>query len=145
MSTEQNTALVKRFIDELCNGRKLNLAGELYSNDHAYHDPSVPQAGPGPEGVKDVIATYQQAFDGARWTIREVIATGDTVVLRWNGSGTHTGELKGISPTGKKVSVEGLWMFKISGGKIVESWNHWDTLGLMQQLGAVPAMSEAKK
>ena len=143
MSMEQNVAVVKRFIDEMCNGRKLNLASEFYSSTHAFHDPSAP-AGPGPEGVKSVIATYQQAFDGATWTIRDIIPAGEHVVLRWTGSGTHTGELQGIPPTGKQVAVDGIWLFKFSGGKIVESWNHWDSLGLMQQLGVVPSM-EAKR
>ena len=59
----------------------------------------------------------------------------DVVVTRWTGSGTHSGELMGIAPTRKKVKVPGVWIHRFSGGKIVESWNAWDTLGMLTQLG----------
>jgi predicted ester cyclase len=71
-----------------------------------------------------------------------VNAGDDLVITRWSGSGTHTGELMGIPPTRKKVAVDGIWILRIAGGKIVESWNSWDTLGLLQQLGVVPAMAQ---
>ena len=143
MSAEANKALVRRFFDDVCNGRKLDVADQLYSASHTYHDPSVP-AGPGPEGVKQVIGTYQKAYADARWTVHELFAgDGDVVLARWSGSGTHSGELMGIAQTQKKVDVPGLWLFKISNGKIVESWNNWDTLGMLQQLGVVPALTQA--
>ena len=144
MSAEKNIALVRRFFDEVCNGRKLALADEMYTADHAYHDPSTP-TGPGPKGIQDVIGTYQRAFGDAHWTIHEVTAAGDDrVIVRWTGSGTHSGELMGIPPTGKKVKVDGLWYVRFSGERMAETWDCWDTLGMLQQLGVVP-MLEAKK
>jgi ketosteroid isomerase-like protein len=145
MSTEKNRALVTRFFEEVCNGRKLEVADQIFSTGHAYHDPQIP-TGPGPLGMKQVISTYQKAYGDARWTVEETLDAGDDVVVtRWIGSGTQTGELMGIAPTQKKVRVSGIWIHKISGGRIVESWNHWDVLGMLQQLGVVPAMTENKR
>jgi predicted SnoaL-like aldol condensation-catalyzing enzyme len=137
--SESNKALVTRFFEEVCNGRKLDVADQIFSSSHAYHDPQIP-TGPGPLGMKQVISTYQKAYADARWTVEETFLAGENlVVTRWIGSGTQTGELNGIAPTQKKVKVSGIWIHEISGGKIVESWNNWDTLGMLQQLGVVPA------
>src|SRR5262245_51984652 len=120
MSSEQNRALSQRFFVEVCNGRKLEVAEELFSADHTYHDPASPGIGPGPAGMKQLIGTYQTGFGDATWTVHEVLdAAPDTVVTRWTGSGTHTGELLGIEPTGRQVSVPGIWIHRMAGGKIV--------------------------
>ena len=133
-------ALARRFIDEVCNGRKLGVADALFSGDHAYHDPGSPWASKGPAGVKDVIGVYHRGVKDARWDVHSMVESGDTVIMRWTGSGTHTGELLGIAPTNRKVRVDGIWMLRVAGGKIVESWNCWDTLGMLQQLGVVPQL-----
>lgn len=133
-------ALARRFVDEMCNGRRLSVADELFSADHSYRDPGSPWAGRGPAGMKDVIGVYHRGVKDARWDVHSMIESGDTVVMRWTGSGTHTGELLGIPPTHKRVKVDGIWMLRVAGGKIVESWNCWDTLGMLQQLGVVPQM-----
>ena len=138
MTTEENEAIVRRFFDEVCNGRQLDVADELFAPDHASHDPQIPGVQPGPEGMKQVIATYQQAFPDAHWEVVEMFSTGDRVVTRWIGSGTHGAELMGIAPTGMKVRVAGHWIHHIEDGRIVESWNVWDVLGMLQQLDVVP-------
>ncbi|SRR5579884_96722 len=140
MSIEDNKRLAHRYFDEFCNGRRLDIADELFSRDHQFHDPSIPGASPGPEGMKQTIAVYHQGFPDAHWQIHEMIATEDTVVTRWTGSGIQTNELAGnppIPPTGKKASVEGIMMNRIAGGKIVETWEVWDTLGMLRQLGVI--------
>ncbi len=140
MSTEDNKALVQRFFEEVCNERNLGVANELFTADHTYHDPSSPSIGPGPEGMKQLMSTYQTAFPDAHWDIDAMLVTeeGDTVVTRWTGRGTHTADLPGIPATGKKAMVPGIWIHRVVGGKIVESWNVWDTLGMLQQLGVIP-------
>jgi len=130
-------AIARRFIDEVCNGGKLGVADEIFSGDHVYRDPGSPDIGKGPAGIKELIGTYHRAVNDARWEVHSMICSGETVVMRWTGSGTHTGELFGIPPTHRKVRVDGLWMLRIADGKIVESWNCWDTLGLLLQLGVV--------
>jgi len=137
MATNKNETLVRRFFDEMCNQQKLSIAGDLFASNHVYHDPQIP-AGPGPEGVKQVISTYQTAFQDAHWHVEETIVADDVIVTRWKGTGTHKKELNGIPPTGKFAQVDGIWIHRIKNNKIVESWNVWDTLGLMQQLGVVP-------
>ena len=62
------------------------------------------------------------------------------MVTRWTGTGTHQGDLLGMAPTGKGAKVMGIWIHRLAGGKIVESWNVWDTLGMLQQLGVIPAL-----
>ena len=142
MGQNQNQALVRRFFDEMCNQRKLSIAEELFSPDHKYHDPQAP-TGTGPEGVKRVISTYQNAIPDAHWEVVETIVADNVIVTRWKGSGTQEKELNGIPATGKYVEVDGTWIHRINNNKIVESWNAWDTLGMLQQLGVVPAMGQA--
>jgi steroid delta-isomerase-like uncharacterized protein len=138
--TSVNIRLVRRFFDEVCNARRLDVAGELFASDHRYRDPGSPWVGTGPVGMRDVIGVYHRGVNDARWDVRQMLEAGDTVITRWCGHGTHTGDLLGIAPTQKNVSVEGIWMHRIAGAKIVESWNCWDTLGMLQQLGALPQL-----
>jgi steroid delta-isomerase-like uncharacterized protein len=141
MSTQETKALVQRFFDEVCNARKLDVADELFSADHSYQDPSLPGMPPGPAGMKQLVSIYQTSFPDAFWRVDDMLVADDQVVTRWTGSGTHKVELPGnpsIPPTGKQVSVQGVWIHRVAGGVIVESWNVWDTLGMLQQLGVIP-------
>jgi steroid delta-isomerase-like uncharacterized protein len=97
----------------------------------------------GPQGFKAQIEKYLAAFPDARFTIDDQFAEGDRVATRWTARGTHQGELAGISATGKEVTVTGLTFSRFEGGKIVEDWLIWDTLGMLVQLGAVPAPARA--
>ena len=136
MSAE-NEAVVRRFYEQMCNERKNDLAGELFTEDHIMHDPQVP-AGTGPQGMVDVVSVYQKGVEG-HWGIEEVLSADDKVIVRWTGSGTHVAELNGIPPTGKKIAVDAISIHQVRDGKIAESWEVWDTLGFLQQLGVVPA------
>jgi steroid delta-isomerase-like uncharacterized protein len=137
-----NKTIAKRFFDEVCNGRKLDAADEIFADAHIYHDPSSPGIGAGPEGMKQLISTYQAAFPDAHWTVDEMLEANDRVITRWTGTGMHRGALAGLAPTGRPVAVAGIWIHRIAGGRIVESWNSWDTLGMLTQLGAVPAFGK---
>ncbi len=81
---------------------------------------------------------YQESVDG-RWTIDALFSAGDRVVARWTGSGSHVGELMGLPPTGRPISVEAISVLRIANGRIAEEWTVWDAPGLLQQVGAVPA------
>jgi hypothetical protein len=95
MSSDQNQKLARRFFDEMCNGRKLNTATELFTPGHVYHDPSAP-TGPGPDGMKQVIGAYQTAYSDAEWTVNDMFAAdGERVIVLWTGSGTQSGEANG--------------------------------------------------
>jgi steroid delta-isomerase-like uncharacterized protein len=135
--SDSDEAVVRRYYEEMANGRQNGLAAELFATDHVMHDPQVP-AGPGPEGMVGVISTYQDGVDG-HWTVEDLFSSGDKVVARWTGSGTHVGEVNGIPPTGKAISVDAISIHRMADGKIAETWEVWDTLGFLQQLGVVPS------
>jgi steroid delta-isomerase-like uncharacterized protein len=137
MSAE-NEALVRRFYEEMNNGRKNDLAGQLFTADHQMHDPQVPTAD-GPDGMVAAVSPYQTAVNG-HWEINDIISSDDKVVVRWTGTGEHVAELNGIPPTGKKVDVSAISIHRMQDGKIAETWEVWDTLGFLQQLGVIPAM-----
>jgi steroid delta-isomerase-like uncharacterized protein len=136
MSAE-NEALVRRFFEEFCNGRRGEVADQVIADDYVSHGPQAPPA-QGPDGVRDRVGLYQDAVDG-HWDVQEMFSVGDRVVARWIGTGTHRGELMGIDPTGKPICVEAISVFRIANAKIAEEWTVWDALGLLQQVGAVPA------
>ena len=130
-------ATVRRFYEQMNNERKNDLAPELFTADHQMHDPQVP-CGVGPAGIAEVVSVYQTAVEG-HWQIEEIFSTDDRVVVRWTGSGTHVAEINGVPPTGKKIRVDAITIHRMAGGKIAETWEVWDTLGFLQQLGVVPA------
>jgi len=145
MSNESNKALVRRFFDEVCNGRQPAVAHEIFAPEFVYHEPpSISPGGSGPAAIAQEAAIYYQAFSNAEWIVRDVFAgEHDTVTVRWTGHGTHDGQLGGIPPTGKHISVEALTLFQLRDGKIVEMWECWDALAMMQQLGIVPTPGQA--
>jgi steroid delta-isomerase-like uncharacterized protein len=141
MSEKENVAIVKRFFDEVCNSKKLEIADEIFAPNHKLTDPSSPDVKNGPIGQKELVSIYQKGFPDAFWEVHEMIPAGDKVITRWTGHGTHKNELPGnppIPPTGKKVNVAGIWIHKLKDGKIVESWDVWDTFGMLKQLGVIP-------
>ena len=135
MSAE-NEATVRRFYEQMCNERKNELATDLFTEDHIMHDPQVP-AGTGPQGMVDVVSVYQKGVEG-HWGIEELFSAGDKVVVRWTGSGTHVAEVNGIPATGKEIAVDAITIHQLRDGKIAESWEVWDTLGFLQQIGVIP-------
>ena len=136
MSLEQNKALVVRFFDEAFNRGNLTVIGELISPDLIYH--AGDGAVRGVEGARQLVVGMREAFPDFHVTAEDVIAEGDTVVIRFTDSGTHLGGGMGTPPTGKHVTWTGIDVFRLAGGKIVEGWGTADLLGLMQQLGAIP-------
>lgn len=74
--------------------------------------------------------------------IEDIIAEGETVMARWSWRGTHKGDLSGIAPTKKHITISGISIARFANGKMVEGWSNWDALGLMQQLGVVPELGK---
>ena len=117
--------------------------GDLCPRNRTKHDPAIPEPLRGPDGFKENVATYRAAYSDARITVDEQIAEGDKVVTRWTGRGTHDGDLMGVAPTGKQVTVSGLTLSRLANGKVIEEYTNWDTFGMMQQLGVVPELAHA--
>lgn len=139
MSTEQNKTLVRRFTEEVTNQGKLDVAYELFVSDYVHHDPALPpELQQGLDNYLQVVKMFRAAFPDLHGTIEDVIAEGDKVVARITYRGTQQGELMGIPPTGKPVTMTLIGINRIVEGKIAEGWVNFDALGMMQQLGAIP-------
>ena len=136
--TEENKAVETRFIEEVLNGKDLAVADELVAKDVVELDP-FPGQEQGREGLKELLGMLFAAFPDQHWTIEELIAEGEKVVNRFTWRGTHQGEFMGIPPTGRRVEVKGVVIDRIVEGKIADTRILMDNLGLMQQLGAIPA------
>jgi steroid delta-isomerase-like uncharacterized protein len=138
VSVEENKALVRRWIEEVYNKGNVAVIDEVLAPNLVHHD-LPPEMKSGLEGYKQLNSMLLTAFPDYHATIEDMIAEGDKVVLRFFWSGTHKGEFMGIAPTGKQVTVKVMSMHRIEGGKVVENWAQVDQLGLLQQLGVVPA------
>ena len=143
LSADRNKEIVRRLAVEPWEG-DLGVIDELTAADYIGHDPAVPEPQRGPEGIKEFVTGYLAAFPDGTITIEDQLAEGDLVATRWTGRGTHRGELMGIPPTGKQVTVTGLTISRVVKGKVVEEWTNWDTLGMLQQLGVVPEVATAR-
>jgi steroid delta-isomerase-like uncharacterized protein len=142
--SEGNKFVIRRSFEELWNKGNLSLADELFTPNYEHHDSSSPDFGRGPESERKRAALYRTAFPDLQLTIEDIIAEGQTVMARWSCRGTHKGELSGIAPTGKQVTISGVSIARFTNGKMVEGWVNWDALGLMQQLGIVPELAKTK-
>ena len=143
MSTEENKAVIRRAYEALNKGQEAIMAAleELYAPDYVYH-------GPGVLGEMDLAAWKQMApawytaFPDSHFTVEDLIAEGDKVVLRYTTRATHQGEFMGVPATGKVVTLTGISISRLASGKVVEDWDSFDALGLMQQLGVIPQMAQ---
>jgi steroid delta-isomerase-like uncharacterized protein len=142
MSSEQNKTIVRRLLEEPWQGN-LRVVDELVDGNYVGYDPSIPEPLRGPDGFKEFVSTYRAAYSDARITVDDQIAEGDRVATRWTGRGMHDGDLMGVAPTGKQVTVSGLTLSRLANGKVIEAHTNWDTFGMMQQLGVVPELAHA--
>lgn len=133
--------IVRRVTEEAWTDR--SVIDELVSPDYVGYDPTEPEPVRGPAGLKAQVEKYIAAFEGAHVTVDEQLADGDVVATRWTGRGTHTGELLGVAPTGNEVTVTGITISRVENGQLVEERQVWDALGMLVQIGAVPAPAEA--
>lgn len=140
---EANKKISRRVVEEAFNQGRYDVLDELIAPTYVQHDPSSPTPVEGADGLRGFVDLYRTSFPDLKVTIEEQIAEGDRVVTRWTAVGTHQGDLLGITATGKQATVTGMTMDTIADGKIVETYSNWDTLGLLQQLGVVPAMAQA--
>lgn len=135
MSLEENKAIVRRY-QEIYNSNNLQVLSEVL--DENFLAPRMmPGMPPGLEGAKQIHQATLLGMPDWHTEIEDLIAEGDKVVARITMTGTHTGDFFGIPATGKRVSFTGIYIARIANGKIVEHWGEEDSLGLLQQLGAI--------
>lgn len=142
MSTEDNIALVRRYLDEVVHTGKMGVDSSLLAPDHVAHSSGSPPV-QGQEDWKQGAVALYSAFPDIHVTFEDEMAMGDKVVIRWTVRATHTGALRNIPATGKPVTWTGITIVRVADGKIVEQWQEVDLLGLMQQLGAISSMGES--
>ena len=142
--TDANKKISRSIIEEMFNKGRLEIADELLAPNAVLHDPALPEPIRGAEGFKENVAHYRAAFPDIHMVVDDQCADDSNVCTRWTATGTHEGELMGINPTGRQATVTGMTMDRIEDGRIVESWTNWDTLGLLQQIGAIPAPAQAR-
>ena len=137
MSEQDNKTVVRRYYDEVLNQRNIDLLDELAVEDYVEHDP-FPGQGNGLADLKARVAGLCAAFDPLRFTIEDITAEGDKVVVRWTNAGTHSGSFMGMPATGKDFGIAGIDIHVVTGGKLAEHWHVVDQLAQMQQLGLIP-------
>ena len=138
MSTEDNKALIQRVNEEGLNQHNPALVDETCAPNFVFHNGS--RTIQGLPAYKRYLAPFFSAFPDAQFTTEDLVAEGDTVAVRRTIRGTHTGSLMGIPPTGRQVTISEMAMLRVANGKFVEAWNNTDDLGMLRQLGVIPAL-----
>jgi len=131
--TADNKALARRYVEEIVNQNKPEVADEIIAPEYVYHGRGP--EGTGPEVVKAFVAMYRVAFPDIKLTIEDLIAEGDRVAVRLSVTGTNTGPLGDTPPTGKPANLTAIFILRVAEGKVVEEWEVVDELGMMEQLG----------
>lgn len=140
MSTHENKAIVRRFLEEAWNQNQLAEIDEYVAAERVHHSGTVIWTH-GPEPVRAGIQAWRTAFPDFQYHIEQIIAEGDLVAVCVIFTGTHTGVFRlgphTLSPTGKSLREAEIFFFRVAGGKIVESWATWDRLSVLEQLDAM--------
>jgi steroid delta-isomerase-like uncharacterized protein len=137
-STESTTDLAQRYLDAAWNRFELDALDSLASPDLAVSYPLIPDGVRGLESFKQVLREIQAGMPDVHFDLRHVATQGDTAVFSWAASGTHTGPLLGLEPTGRTVRWSGLSVIEVSDGRVAKEWGEEDALGVFRQLGVVP-------
>jgi predicted ester cyclase len=138
MSTK-NKAAMRRIYEEIWNQGKFEVLDEIVSPDYVFNVATPPGAPAGREGLRWLIKMYRSAFPDIHVQVEDQFAEGDKVLTRISIRGTHKGQFMNLAPTNKEVAVTALVVTRFTNGHNVEGWAELDRLGLMQQLGVVPA------
>ncbi|HSK15612.1 MAG TPA: ester cyclase [Gaiellaceae bacterium] len=139
MASERNKRLARRALEEIYEKGDLGAADELVHPEFVDHEPAHPDSPTGPESVKRTVRSLHEAFADLRFEVRDEIAEGDKVVQLVVVSGRHVGPLMGRAPTGREFAVRHVYVWRIAGGRIAEHRGSRDDLGLLGQLGLLPA------
>jgi predicted ester cyclase len=141
VSAETNKAPVRRFYGQVLNGRHVEAIDELPVTHYDEHDP-LPGQRDGREGLKDRVSMLADGL-APTFTIEDIIAEGDRVVVRWTNSARHAGNFLGIPPTGRSCAIAGIDIYRLEDGRLAEHWHVIDQLTMLQQLGLLSAADGA--
>jgi predicted ester cyclase len=144
---QSNKDLCRRFIQKIFNEGELPLIRDFMSPDVVNHEVTDSFGDTGGlqahniEWMTGLIYLYRHAFPDVHVEIQDQIAEGDRVVTRLRMRGTHKNALMAIAASGRKIDIAGIRVDRLAGGKIVESWSHFDVLGMLHQIGALPELN----
>ena len=127
-----NKALVRRFYKEVYVDWNMAMVDEVVSPRFTSHD--WPEGSTGPQAFRDYYAAIRSAVPDARYEVDDIIADGDRVVVRWRLLGTHEGDFGGIAPTGRSITLKGIAIYRVDGGKLMERWVVSDLHGLLEEI-----------
>ncbi len=136
-----NAAIARKFFEDMIGKANWSAADEIMSNDVVMHHPSSPTPVAGRAAVTGFLAAFRAGFPDMNMQVESAFGENEQIAVRWKMNGTHTAELFGIPPTGKNVTVKGISVLRMANSKVVEDWVSEDSLGLMTQLGLIPAMA----
>ena len=139
--TEENRMIARRVLDALWNREDFAAVDALIAADYDGHSSTEFD---GHDGAKQFVPVLRSAFPDFRFVIEDQLAEGDKVVTRWSLQGTHEGPFQGIPPTGRRMTMAGITIFRIAAGRIIEGWTNEDVLGMLQQIGAIPPAEQAR-
>src|SRR5262245_6971498 len=137
-----NKTIARNFLDGF-NGNNLASVEEWVAPNFTNIDTVTPPLPAGPEGYRLLSNGYRTAFPDLQMTMDDMVAEGDRVAGRWTARGNNTGPLMNMPASGKAATVTGISILTISGGKVAEQRSNWDTLGMLQQFGVIPAPGQA--
>lgn len=135
MENQQNINLVRRLYDEVFSQNKIELCDTICDAKMKLHDAALPQNENGLAKFKEGEENYKRAFPDKKVHIDDIFSQGDKVIVRWTCKGTQTGKLQDIAPSNKKFTITGISIYLIKNNTIVEAWQSWDRLGLLEQIG----------
>jgi steroid delta-isomerase-like uncharacterized protein len=142
---EENKAIARSFMEDCWNRGDLERLDTIVAKNCRFHDPVFPTLTNGLENLKSHVSSCRTGFPDLRFTVDDIIAERNEVVIHWTARGTHKGNFLGMAPTNRSATVSGTDIHKIEAGKIVETWSNWNLLSLLEQLGlaATPKVEAA--
>jgi steroid delta-isomerase-like uncharacterized protein len=138
MSGNSNFEFMERFVAFINSGNE-ELARELVSPDAIFHIPGRPEPMIGPAGYLMILGMMRGGFSDIQWTLEELISEDDKIAARFTMRGTHRGPFMGVLPTERQITVQALNIYHLANGQIIKEYGQPDMLGLLTQIGALPA------
>lgn len=130
---------IERLFEHVWNQKNTTVAEELVHDEYYIHDRDVAEQLLGPALYKELANRTEVIFPDMDFTIKDMVSSGEKVALRWTMTGTHEGVMNGIEPTGRQVELHAVEINHFENGQLIETWTQGDQLGLLQQVGALPA------
>ena len=137
MSLQANAQLIERYFEQVWNQGKVDVLDELLTSDYRNHSPGLPDPQPGPDGLKPIVLMMRSGIRDLHYAIVDLVVAADRVAAYVHMTGTHTGSLFGIEPTGKSIDVRQMQIEWIRDGRICQHWRITEDLKMMRQLGVI--------